>query len=160
MAGFIFLSLLMNLLLSCTIFTQCIVSCVGLQLASLFFTKKLHDRCLIGFYRSSHQRCSIKKLFEKISKYSQENSFVRVSSKVAGLQCYQKETPAQLSSCVYCEIFKNTYFEERLRMATSVSKYASAIQVIFLLVEYPSSFPLVMSAFIAIDLSQMFIFRK
>ena len=29
--------------------------------------------------RSSHQRCSIKKLFLKISQYSQENTFVEVS---------------------------------------------------------------------------------
>ena len=32
---------------------------------------------------------------------------------------YQKETPTQLFSCEYCEIFKNTYFEEHLQMAAS-----------------------------------------
>ena len=30
---------------------------------------------------------------------------------------YQKETPTQVFSCEYCEIFRNTYFEEYLRTA-------------------------------------------
>ena len=33
--------------------------------------------------------------------------------------CY-KEIPTQVLSCEYCEIFKNTYFEEHLRTAASV----------------------------------------
>ena len=36
-----------------------------------------------------------------------------------GLQLYLKETQAQLFSCEYCEVFKNTYFEEHLRTAAS-----------------------------------------
>ena len=35
------------------------------------------------------------------------------------MQCFQKETLTQVFSCEYCEIFKDTYFEEHLRMATS-----------------------------------------
>ena len=31
-----------------------------------------------------------------------------------------KKTPAKVLSCEYCNIFKNTYFEEHLRTATSV----------------------------------------
>ena len=30
-----------------------------------------------------------------------------------------KETPTQLFSCEYCEVFKNAYFEEYLRTAAS-----------------------------------------
>ena len=30
---------------------------------------------------------------------------------------YYKENPPQVFSCKYCEIFKNTYFEEHLRTA-------------------------------------------
>ena len=30
------------------------------------------------------------------------------------------ETPTQVFSCEYCEIFKNTYFEEHLRTAANV----------------------------------------
>ena len=32
--------------------------------------------------------------------------------------CY-KETPTQVFSCEYCEILKNTYFEEHIRTAAS-----------------------------------------
>ena len=39
-----------------------------------------------------------------------------------GLQAcnFVKETPAQVFSCEYCEIFKNTYFEEHLWTAASI----------------------------------------
>ena len=43
-------------------------------------------------------------------------------NKVKGLQArnfIKKETPAQVISCEYCEIFKNTYFEENLQTAVS-----------------------------------------
>ena len=33
---------------------------------------------------------------------------------------YEKETPTQFFSSEYCEIFKNTYFEEHLPTAVSV----------------------------------------
>ena len=36
-----------------------------------------------------------------------------------GLQLYQKETPIQVFPCEYCEIFKNTYSEENLRLFAS-----------------------------------------
>ena len=36
-----------------------------------------------------------------------------------GLQHYQKETTAQVFTCAYCEIFKNTYFEENHRTTAS-----------------------------------------
>ena len=39
------------------------------------------------------------------------------SCRLSGLQLYLKETPAQVFSCEYCQIFKNTYFEEPLRTA-------------------------------------------
>ena len=34
-----------------------------------------------------------------------------------------KKYPAQVLSCEYCEILKNTYFEEHLRMAASVIRH-------------------------------------
>ena len=42
-------------------------------------------------------------------------------NKVAGLQVrnFIKQTLTQVFSCEYCEILKNTYFEEHLRMAVS-----------------------------------------
>ena len=40
--------------------------------------------------------------------------------KAAGpLKKLQKETPAQVSSCEFCLIFKNTYFVEHLQTAAS-----------------------------------------
>ena len=51
-----------------------------------------------------------KKLFLKISQYSQE------SCRLATLL---KETPIQVFSSEYCEIFKNTYLEEHLLRAAS-----------------------------------------
>ena len=35
------------------------------------------------------------------------------------LQLYYKETPAKVFFCDYCQISKNTYFEEHLRTAAS-----------------------------------------
>ena len=58
--------------------------------------------------RSSHQRCSIKKLFLKISKYSQEKPWA---------YNYFIKTHQHVFSCEYCKIFQNTYFEEHLRTA-------------------------------------------
>ena len=43
-------------------------------------------------------------------------------NKVAkGLQLYWKETPGQIFSYEYCEIFKNTYVEEHLWTVASVN---------------------------------------
>ena len=47
------------------------------------------------------RRCSVKKEFLKILQNSQENTCARVSIK--------KETLAQVFSCEYCEISKNTF---------------------------------------------------
>ena len=76
-----------------------------------------------GLYcKSSHRRCSVKKLFLKILQYSQETSCVGVN-KDACLQLYQKETPTQAFICEFREIFKNTCFEKHLRMAAFVYLY-------------------------------------
>ena len=62
--------------------------------------------------RSSHQRCSIKKLFLKNSQYLQEKTSVGVFF------------------CEYCEIFKNTYFEEHLRTALSAHSTAKTYRTL------------------------------
>ena len=38
---------------------------------------------------------------------------------LSGLQLYEKETPTQVFSREYCQIFKNISFEEHLRRADS-----------------------------------------
>ena len=54
--------------------------------------------------RSSHQRCSAKKVLLKISQVSQESFVLEF--------LFNNETPTQVFSCKICEIFKTTYFEE------------------------------------------------
>ena len=65
------------------------------------------------------QRCSIKKVLLEISQNSQENTCARVSFLIKlhkGLACnfIKKETLAQVFSCEFCQISKNTFFIERL----------------------------------------------
>ena len=52
------------------------------------------------------RRCSIKKVFLKISQNSQENVCARFSflikTQVTGLQFYQKETPVLVFFCEFC----------------------------------------------------------
>ena len=57
----------------------------------------------------------LKKVFLKVSQYSQINTCAGVSFS----QLYSKETPAQVLSCEYCDIFRNNYFEEHLRITAS-----------------------------------------
>ena len=61
----------------------------------------------------------MKKGVLEISQNSQEKTCTRVIflNKVAGLQAcnfIKKETLAQVLSCEFCEIFKNTFFTEHL----------------------------------------------
>ena len=65
-------------------------------------------------YRSSHRKCSIKKVFLKISHNSQENNLARVCNFI------KKEALGQVFSCEFCRIFKNTFFKEHLRATASV----------------------------------------
>ena len=61
--------------------------------------------------KSSHRKCSIKKLFLKILQHSQENNLRW------GLYLIKLEE--QLFSYEYWQIFKNTYSEEHRQMAAS-----------------------------------------
>ena len=66
--------------------------------------------------RSSHRRCSIKKVFQEISQNLQENTYSRVSFLIKFIK---KETLAQVFFCEFCEIFKNTFSKEHLRATAS-----------------------------------------
>ena len=48
------------------------------------------------------RRSSVKKVLLKISQNSQKNTFIK------------KETAAQVFSCGFCEIFRNSFFKEHL----------------------------------------------
>ena len=71
--------------------------------------------------RSSHQRCSIKKLVLKISENSQENTCARVSFLIKLHACnfIKKETLTQFFSREFCEIAKNNFSTEHLRTTAS-----------------------------------------
>ena len=60
------------------------------------------------------QRCSVKKVFLEISQNSQKNTCVRVSFlvkfKPEACSFIEKETLAQVFSCEFCKISKNTLF--------------------------------------------------
>ena len=82
-----------------------------------------------NFDKQSHTeavswRYSVKKLFLEISQNSQENVCARVSyfDKVARLRpanFSKKETLAQVFSCEFCEISKNTFSVEHLWVTAS-----------------------------------------
>ena len=91
------------------------------------------------------QRYSVKKMFSEFSQNSQENTCAKVSfliklqaslffNKVAdkyttttagrpqACNFIKKETLAQVFSCEFCEISKNTFFHRTLLVAASVNK--------------------------------------
>ena len=72
-------------------------------------------------------RCSIKKVFFKVSQNSQENTCARVSfsSSCSPKPCnnFKKEDLTQVFSCEFWEISKNTFLTEHLR--TTASEYQS-----------------------------------
>ena len=66
------------------------------------------------------QRCSVKKVFLKISENSQENTCARAwGMKSATLS--KKGTLAQIFSCEFYEIFKDIFFYETHLVAASVA---------------------------------------
>ena len=60
------------------------------------------------YFRSRRRRCSVKKVFLENSQNSQENT------------CARKETLAQVFSCEFCEISKNTFLYRTPLVAASV----------------------------------------
>ena len=60
--------------------------------------------------RSSHRRCSIRKLFLKILQYPQETPVLESATLL-------KMIPTPVFSCEYCEIFNTTYLEKHLQTA-------------------------------------------
>ena len=73
-------------------------------------------------FRSSHQRCSIKRLFIKISQYSQEKTYVPWSLFLTKWQDWIPATLFKIDTntgfpCEYCKILKSTKFENTLHAA-------------------------------------------
>ena len=66
-----------------------------------------------GFTEAVVRRCSIKKVFLKLSQNSQENACARVSFSI------KLHAEAQVLSYEFCEIFKNICFIEHLQTTAS-----------------------------------------
>ena len=64
--------------------------------------------------RSSHRRCSTKKVFLKFFQISQETGL-----RSQACNFIKKVTPAQVFSCEFCEIFENSFFAEHLWVSAS-----------------------------------------
>ena len=75
------------------------------------------------------RRGSVKKAFLKISQNSQGKTCARVSFliKLQASACnfIKKETLAQVFSCEFREIFKNTYFDRTTLVAASETSFGS-----------------------------------
>ena len=84
-----------------------------------------HDRSIVYYNmkKAVVPSCSVEKLFTEISQNSQENSYVSVSFlmklQVLDLQLNKKETLAQVFSCEFYEISKNTFFYRTPPVAAS-----------------------------------------
>ena len=74
---------------------------------------KTPERSFFGdFAEAATQRCSVNKVFLKISQNSQENMCQTLFlNEVSGLR------PAQVFSCEFREIIKNSYFADHLPTA-------------------------------------------
>ena len=100
-----------------------------LKLPFLLFLVKLyklnHSHWKWQFFavRSSHHRCSVKKVFLEISQNLKENTCVRVSFLIKILKkilCIKKDTLTQVFSFKFCEISKNIFFTEHLWTTASL----------------------------------------
>ena len=79
---------------------------------------------LIFTFRSSHERCSVKIcVLKNVTKFTGKKVCQSLFfNKVAGLRpaaLLKKETLAQVFSCEFCDIFKNTFFHRRPLVAAS-----------------------------------------
>ena len=96
-----------------------------LNISKQFSCKVLSNGCFWNnpkiSFRSSHQRCSVKKVFLEISENSQKNNCARdaflIKLQILLLRpatLFKKESLAQVFFCEFCEISKNTFFTEHL----------------------------------------------
>ena len=84
------------------------------------------------------QRCSVKKLFLKISQNSQENTCARVSFliKLQAQACnfIIKETLAQVFFCEFCEISQNIFSYRTPPVAASVLFFSWRDYIIYIVI--------------------------
>ena len=81
-------------------------------------------------------RCSLEKVFLEISQNSQENTCARVSFSIKcspkACNFIKKETLAQVFSCQFCEISKNTFSYRTLLVAAFDQTLVELVCIIFI----------------------------
>ena len=76
----------------------------------------LEIRRRLRYLRSSHQRCSMKKgVLRNFAKFTGKH--------LCQSNYIKKETLAQVFSCEFCGLSKNTFFAEQLKATASVYEY-------------------------------------
>ena len=74
--------------------------------------------------KSSHERCSIKnRVLKNVAKFTG----IHLCQSLFFFNFIKKDTLAQVFSCEFCEILKNTFFTEHLWTTASVRRYLSSI---------------------------------
>ena len=83
---------------------------------------------LLRYPEAVVRKCSVKRVFLNISQISEENNCAGVSfsTKLRANYC-RKEIAAHVFSYKICEIFKNIFFKEHLRMTDSGHEVFQAI---------------------------------
>ena len=85
------------------------------QELSSIFPVLLSDKHFV-FFRSSHRRYSVRKsVLSNFAKFTRKHLCQSLIFNI------KKETMAEVFSCEFCKISKNTFFTEHLRVAASVS---------------------------------------
>ena len=98
-------------------------------------TQKLPQ--FMSFCRSSHQRCSVKKVVPRnaanfIGKQLCQSLFFYKVAGLLGCSCnfIKKETLTQVFSCEFCEISKNNFFPEHVWETASDSDVINLLLII------------------------------
>ena len=88
-------------------------ACLESYLMMIVLIQNVLVRIGTGLFRSSYRRCSVKKVCKNFTKFS-------VKRPCRILLVNQKETPTQMFSCDFREIFINAFFIEYFRATASV----------------------------------------
>ena len=94
----------------------------------IIFFKPCFSCVYIKIQKQPQEVSCKKKVFLESSRNSQENSCPRASFLIklhVACNFIKKEALAQVFSCEFCEIFKNTFFTEHLRTTTSKDCFGS-----------------------------------
>ena len=79
---------------------------------------------LLSLKMFSQKKSVLRQILKKLLMNILQNSHERIWQRCrpGGMKLYWKETPIQVFSCEFCEIFKNTQFEEHLWTTASASQ--------------------------------------